>query len=174
MPVLTDGSTLSAYYSHLPPLVAILSTSFTLTHTVTQRLRNSGVTRYAYTQLCVNYEVFLDFGSKTAIIILLEFWFSTTMATNLMKHFPSFEFQFRLTNSTTFWISLLKIWISWENKFDLHKWHSSLPQFWITKKCQNSVISFENIGEGFKKSFFQTGQISEILSTSPACNYIFA
>ena len=95
MPVLTDGSTLSAYYSHLPPLVAILSTSFTLTHTVTQRLRNSGVTRYAYTQLCVNYGVFLNFGSKTAIIVLLEFRFSTK-ATNLEKHLPSFEFQFRL------------------------------------------------------------------------------
>ena len=76
MPVLTDGSTLSAYYSHLPPLVAILSTSFTLTHTVTQRIHNSGVTRYAYTQICVNYGVFLNFGSKTAIIILVMLRFS--------------------------------------------------------------------------------------------------
>ena len=61
------------------------------------------------TQTCVNYGVFLNFGSKTAIIILLEFRFATK-ATNLEKHLPSFEFQSRLINSTTFLNSLLKIW----------------------------------------------------------------
>ena len=80
--------------------------------------KNYAILELQDTQTCVNYGVFLNFGSKTAIIILLMLRFSEK-ATNLEKNLPIFEFQFRnILNSTTF-LNITQNWkfnyISWPN-----------------------------------------------------------